>query len=57
MPGGRVWIMRIQITLECTECKRRNYVTFKNKKNTSDRLKMKKYCRWDRKHTVHKESK
>jgi len=49
--------MRIQITLECTECKRRNYVTFKNKKNTTERLEIKKYCRWDRKHTVHKETK
>jgi large subunit ribosomal protein L33 len=49
--------MRIQITLECTECKRRNYVSFKNKKNTTQRLEIKKYCRWDHKHTVHKETK
>ena len=49
--------MRIQITLECTECKRRNYVSFKNKKNTPDRINIKKYCRWDRKHTIHKETK
>jgi len=52
-----VKVMRIQITLECTQCKRRNYVTFKNKKNTTARLEIKKYCRWDRKHTVHKETK
>ena len=25
--------MRVKITLACTECKQRNYNTFKNKKN------------------------
>ncbi|MBQ4346096.1 MAG: 50S ribosomal protein L33, partial [Oscillospiraceae bacterium] len=25
--------MRVKITLACTECKRRNYVSKKNKKN------------------------
>ena len=29
---------REPITLECTECKRRNYLTEKNKKNNTDRL-------------------
>lgn len=45
------------ITLACTECKRRNYVTTKNKRRTADRLEIKKYCRFDRKRTVHKEVK
>ena len=45
------------ITLQCTECKRRNYTTKKNKRNTPDRLELKKYCRFDRKHTPHKEVK
>ena len=29
---------REAITLECTECKRRNYMTEKNKKNNTERL-------------------
>ena len=53
--GGAV--MRVKITLVCCECKQRNYDTVKNKKNDPDRLEMKKYCRFCRKHTVHKESK
>jgi large subunit ribosomal protein L33 len=44
------------ITLACTVCKRRNYVTQKNKKNDPDRLELKKYCRWCRKHTPHRET-
>ena len=47
---------RPPLTLACTECKRRNYVTTKNKTNTPDRLEMKKYCRWCREHTVHRET-
>jgi large subunit ribosomal protein L33 len=47
---------RIGVTLECTECKRRNYITEKNKVNDRERIEMKKYCRWDRRHTVHKET-
>jgi len=49
--------MRVKITLSCTECKQRNYNTMKNKKNTPDRLEMSKYCRFCRKHTVHRETK
>ena len=45
--------MRTRITLSCTECKQRNYNTTKDKKA----LEMKKYCRFCRKHTVHKETK
>ena len=40
--------MRTNIILQCTVCKRRNYVTVKNKKNTTERLERKKYCPWDR---------
>ena len=53
--GGAV--MRVKITLACTECKQRNYNTVKNKKNTQDRLEMNKNCRFCRKHTLHKETK
>ena len=48
--------MRVKITLACTECKQRNYNTMK-KKNDPDRLEMNKYCRFCRKHTVHRETK
>jgi large subunit ribosomal protein L33 len=47
---------RVKITLECTECKHRNYITMKSKINDRERLEMKKYCNFDRKHTVHKET-
>jgi len=49
--------MRDIITLACSDCKNRNYTTTKNKKTTTDRLELKKYCRHCRKHTVHKETK
>ena len=45
------------ITLGCTVCKRRNYTTVKNKKNDPDRMELTKYCKWDRKHTLHRETK
>ena len=44
------------ITLACTVCKRRNYVSTENKKNTPDRLELSKYCKWCRKHTPHRET-
>ncbi|MBD3410420.1 MAG: 50S ribosomal protein L33 [Ignavibacteriales bacterium] len=49
--------MRDTITLECGECKRRNYTTTKNKRNQPGRVEYKKYCRWCKKHTPHKETK
>ena len=49
--------MRSIITLACTECKRRNYSTTKNKRTTPDKLELKKYCRFCRSHTAHKETK
>ena len=48
--------VRIAATLACEECKRRNYITKKNKNNDRERIEMKKYCRFDRRHTVHKET-
>ena len=48
---------RINITLACTECKNRNYITSKNKKNDPDRLESRKYCRTCKAHTTHKETK
>jgi large subunit ribosomal protein L33 len=49
--------MRDTITLACAECKRRNYSTTKNKRNTTDRVELSKYCPWCRKHTSHRETK
>jgi large subunit ribosomal protein L33 len=49
--------MREIITLACTVCKQRNYTTTKNKRTTPDKLEFKKYCRFDRRHTIHKEIK
>ena len=46
-----------KIALQCSECKRKNYTTFKNKKNIQGKMEMKKYCKWERKHTLHKETK
>ncbi|HOV38297.1 MAG TPA: 50S ribosomal protein L33 [Spirochaetales bacterium] len=45
------------IALQCSECKRKNYTTKKNRKNTQGKLELKKYCKFDRKHTLHKEAK
>jgi len=42
--------MRDIISLQCGDCKRRNYSTTKNKKKTTERP----FCR---KHTAHKETK
>ena len=49
--------MRDKITLACTECKQRNYDNMKNKKNTPDRLELKKYCPFCQKHTEQKKAK
>ncbi|HZK70642.1 MAG TPA: 50S ribosomal protein L33 [Clostridia bacterium] len=49
--------MRVIITIACEQCKNRNYVTSKNKKNNPDRLEIGKYCKFCRKHTNHKETK
>ena len=49
--------MRVKVTLACTECKQRNYNTIKNKKNDPYRIELKKYCRFCRKQTTHKETK
>ncbi len=45
------------ITLACTECKRKNYTTTKNKRKHQDRLELRKYCKFCRKHTLHREIK
>jgi len=49
--------MREIVTMACEDCKRRNYTTQKNKRNTSDRIVLQKFCSSCRKHTEHKEVK
>lgn len=49
--------MRITVTMECSQCERRNYTTQKNKRNTTDKLVLKKFCPWCRDHTEHRETK
>ncbi len=54
---------RVQVILECTEQKTSGvsgmsrYITTKNKKNTPERLELKKYNPYLKKVTVHKEIK
>jgi large subunit ribosomal protein L33 len=48
--------MRDIISLACNDCKRRNYSSTKNKRLHPDRVEYKKFCRFCRKHTVHKET-
>lgn len=48
--------VRTIIILACTACKRRNYATRKNRQKNPDRLELKKYCPFCRRHTSHKET-
>ena len=48
---------RQRITLKCAECGEENYRTEKNKKNTTERLELNKYCSKYQKNTNHKETK
>jgi len=48
---------RVLTGLVCEVCHKLNYVTEKNKINTTGSLKMKKYCPVCRKRTIHKEKK
>lgn len=45
------------IKLECTVCHKINYYSQRNKKKLKNRLALKKFCPWDKKHTLHKETK
>ena len=47
---------RDYVWLECTGCGSRNYRTQRLMRGATDRLELKKYCRKERKHTPHKES-
>jgi large subunit ribosomal protein L33 len=56
MPAGKKPFTKLQ----CSVCKRINYFTNKSKKASEKgekKLELKKYCKWCRKHTAHKEGK
>ena len=54
---SEVEVVRTRITLACTECKQRNYDTTKDKKAHPERMETKKYCKFCKSHTLHKETK
>ncbi|MEK7175030.1 MAG: 50S ribosomal protein L33 [Patescibacteria group bacterium] len=43
------------IKLNCSVCKRTNYWTSKNKKKVTRKIELKKFCKWCKKSTIHKE--
>jgi large subunit ribosomal protein L33 len=49
--------MRVKVKLACTDCKQRNYDTAKNKRENPERIELNKYCKFCKKHTLHKETK
>jgi large subunit ribosomal protein L33 len=48
--------VRPKITMACVDCKERNYITKKNRRNNPDRLELKKHCPRCRTHTAHRET-
>ena len=48
---------RVNITLACTECGDRNYISTKNKRNNPERIELKKFCPRLNKYTLHRETK
>ena len=52
-----VEVVRVKITLACTECKQRNYNLTKDKRVHTERMETKKYCPFCKAHTLHKETK
>jgi large subunit ribosomal protein L33 len=48
--------VRPKITMACVDCKNRNYITKKNRRNDPDRIELKKFCSHCRKHTAHRET-
>jgi len=47
---------RVKVGLVCSVCKNRNYITTRNKINTPEKLKLKKFCKHCRKVNEHKET-
>ena len=53
---GKATDIRPKITLACQDCKNRNYITKKNRRNNPDRMELQKHCPHCNKHTAHKET-
>ena len=53
---ARATDIRPKITLACEECKHRNYITKKNRRNDPDRLTIRKYCPNCNRHRAHRET-
>jgi large subunit ribosomal protein L33 len=49
--------MRDNVILACQECKRRTYTATRNKKKQTERLEVRKYCKFCKRHTPHRETK
>jgi large subunit ribosomal protein L33 len=54
---GKIMSQQHLIKLTCSDCKRINYWSRKNKKQVERKIELKKYCKWCRKQVVHKEAK
>jgi large subunit ribosomal protein L33 len=48
--------VRPKITMACVDCKERNYITRKNRRNDPDRIELQKFCPRCGKHTSHRET-
>jgi large subunit ribosomal protein L33 len=48
--------VRPKITMACVDCKERNYITKKNRRNNPDRLELSKFCPRCTKQTTHRET-
>ncbi|MCE7948401.1 MAG: 50S ribosomal protein L33 [Chloroflexi bacterium CFX4] len=48
--------VRQVIHLACTDCKERNYTSYKNRRNDPNRIELQKFCNTCRKHTLHRET-
>ncbi|GAB2480121.1 50S ribosomal protein L33 [Alkalibacterium psychrotolerans] len=49
--------MKKKLALACIECGSRNYTKEVGAKIRTERLEVKKYCRYCKKHTLHRETK
>lgn len=49
--------MREKIGLKCENCKHINYTTVKNRRTTTEKVELNKYCKFEKKITLHRETK
>jgi len=46
---------RVVVEMACTDCRERNHVTTKNRRNDPDRMELRKFCPRCRGHRLHRE--